>query len=117
MNENWTETYNKMFELANSTYTTWLNAVMWGTERALEFNKTLIAQYEANQFEGRKYVQDLSDKARQSVQLAQEALNESVKSYTTSISNMRAATETSVNDVNRKLDELANQFVANAPAN
>ncbi len=114
MNENMNVTYTRMFDLANATYNTWLNAIMWGTERALELNKTIIAQYEANQIEARKYAQDLAEKARQAALLAQESWRESVKSYSSNISSLRNATETNVNDVNRKLDELQHQFVATA---
>ena len=62
MKENMNVTYTRMFDLANATYNTWLNAIIWGTERALELNKTIIAQYEANQIEARKYAQDLAEK-------------------------------------------------------
>ena len=114
MNETMTETYNKLFDLANSTYTSWLNAMLWGTERVLEFNKSALVQLEASQTEARKYAEEMGAKTRQGVQLVQELIQENIKVYSNGITNLRTATESSVNDVNRKLDELQQQFVATA---
>ena len=109
MNETWTTTYNRFFELANATYTSWVNALVWGAERTLELNKTLVAQLEVSQAQSRKYIEDINEKNRQAVQLLQETVQNGLKTYSNNVNNLRTATESSVADINRKLDDLQQQ--------
>lgn len=117
MNENWTETYNRALELANSSYNSWLNLLMWGTERTLEFNKAVVAQIEISQAGSRKYAEDLNNKTREGVQVAQEVWQKSLKSYSTGLSNIRTATESNVDELSRRIEELEQRLAMAAQAN
>jgi len=114
MNENWLETPNKLFELLNETYTSVLNTWLWSTQRALEFNKLLVAQLEANQVEGRKYIDEITQKTRQGLQIIQEVWQDNMKSYSTNVSAWRAASEASVSELNRRVEQMQQRFEASA---
>ena len=120
MNENVTETPNvtevpnHVLDLVSETYSVLLNAWIWGNQRALEFNKVLLAQLETTQTEGRKYVEDLGSKTRQSIRIAQEAYQDTVKNYSVNLSNLRSASQNSVAEINRKLEEMQTRLEASA---
>ncbi len=120
MNENITETPNvtevpnQVFNLVSETYSVLLNAWIWGNQRTLEFNKTMLAQVETTQAEGRKYVEDLGSKTRQSIRIAQEAYQDSLKNYSVNLSNFRSANQNSVAEINRRLEEMQTRLEASA---
>lgn len=107
MNEtyNWTEIYNRAFELANATTNTWLDIVSWGVERSLNLNKALVAQFEESQREARKYINDLNGKSRESVELVNEVVQNSVQTYSNGISRIRNFGQNVANEVNQKANE------------
>ena len=115
MSENFTQTPNRLFDLVSDSYSTLLNTWLWSTQRALEFNKVIVAQIEANQVEGRKYVEELNSKARQGLQIMQEVWQEGAKTYNTNLNTWRTASESSVADLNKKFEQLQQRF--EAPAN
>jgi polyhydroxyalkanoate synthesis regulator phasin len=111
MSENWNNTSNRVFDLVSEGYNTMMNAWMWSTQRALEFNKVMVSQFEVSQNEGRKYVEEFNSKARQGMQLAQEMWQDNLKTYSENLSAWRSATETSVNELTNKVEELQHRMV------
>jgi polyhydroxyalkanoate synthesis regulator phasin len=111
---NVTEVPNQVFNLVSETYSVLLNTWIWGNQRALEFNKMVLAHLETSQYEGRKYVEDLGSKTRQSIRIAQEAYQDGVKNYSATLNNLRSASQTSMTEVNRKLEEVQNRLGASA---
>jgi polyhydroxyalkanoate synthesis regulator phasin len=114
MTENWTETPNRVLDLVSDSYNSLLNTWLWSTQRVLEFNKVLVSQFETNQVDSRKYVEDLSGKARQAIQILQEVYQEGLKTYSGNLSALRSASESSVAELNRKLEEIQQRFEASA---
>ena len=55
---------NKMFDLAYDYYYSVVNSVLWSQERMLGMTKTMVAQVEASQNEGKKLVSDFTDQAK-----------------------------------------------------
>ena len=92
MSEKVTETPNKLIDLISESYTTMINTLLWGTQRALEFNKVVISQLEVTQAESRKYFENLNKLNRQGMELLQETYQEGVKNYSTNVRNWRSTT-------------------------
>ena len=118
---NWSDTPNRFFELMSETYSVLLNGWMWSNQRALEFSKEVsklaFAQLETTQAESRKYVEDLGSKTRQGINLLQESYQEGVKAYSNNLGNLRSASEASIADVNRRLEQMQQRLEAPATAN
>ncbi len=114
MNENMNQTSNKLFDLWSESYNTMLNGMLWGTQRMLELNKAVVGQLEVSQIEGRKYVEDLNAKTREGLQVVQEMWQDSLKTYNTNVSSWRNATESSVMDLNRKVEQMQQRFEVSA---
>ena len=110
--QNWAEASNRMMNLWSETYSTWLNTWVWSSQRVLEFNKMLATQLETTQQEGRKYAEELSQKARQNSQVMQEVMQDGVKTYSANLNGWRATTESNADELNRRVAQMQQQFEA-----
>lgn len=117
MNEKLNETPNKVLDLVSESYSTLLNTWLWGTQRALEFNKVVISQLEVTQAESRKYLENLNKLNRQGLELLQEAYQEGVKNYSANVRNWRSATRSTVSELNGKLEQMQQQLDSTVTVN
>jgi hypothetical protein len=117
MSEKVTETPNKLIDLISESYTTMINTLLWGTQRALEFNKVVISQLEVTQAESRKYFENLNKLNRQGMELLQETYQEGVKNYSTNVRNWRSTTQSTVAELNGKLEQMQQQLDSTVTVN
>jgi polyhydroxyalkanoate synthesis regulator phasin len=109
----WTTTTNKIFELYTDTYYSLVNSLLWGQERMLQLNKTVVAQFEASQTEGKKFVDEYAERARRAQSIFQEAVEETVKATTTNLNTMRVASDASVVELNQKVEAISEKLATN----
>jgi polyhydroxyalkanoate synthesis regulator phasin len=106
---------NKMFDLAYDYYYSVVNSVLWSQERMLGMTKTMVAQVEASQNEGKKLVSDFTDQAKKTQALFQEVWQEGVKSATSNINAFRVASDAAVVELDRKIDVINEKLATTAP--
>lgn len=110
----WTNTSNKLFELYTDTYYSLVNSLLWGQERMLQLNKTLVAQFEANQTEGKKFVDEYAERARRAQSIFQEVVEETVKATSTNLNTLRVASDASVTELNQKVEAINEKLATNS---
>jgi len=109
----WTTTSNKLFELYTDTYYSLVNNLIWGQERMLQFNKTLVAQIEASQTEGKKFVDEYAQQARRAQSIFQEVVEETTKATATNLNTMREASDASVAELNQNVAVFNEKLTTN----
>jgi polyhydroxyalkanoate synthesis regulator phasin len=102
----WITTTNKLMDLANEYYYGAVNSILWGTEKSLALTKSIVAQVEANQHEGKKLLEDYTDRARRTQGIIQEVWQEGVKSTTTNMNALRVASDAAVVELDRKIESI-----------
>jgi polyhydroxyalkanoate synthesis regulator phasin len=113
----WMNISNKWLELANDNYNTFVKSVVWGQERALDLTKTVIAHLETSQVQSKKLVEDFTNQAKITQSLFQDSIQEGVKTTNKSFNNVRFASDASVEQLDRKIQEINEKLVANAKKN
>lgn len=110
----WTLVSNKMIDLYSDTYYGMVNSLLWGQEKALNMTKTLVAQVEANQAEGKKFVDEFTERAKKTQTLFQEVWQEGVKATTNNMNAFRVASDAAVVELDRKIESI-NEKLSAAP--
>ncbi len=111
----WTTLTNKVVDLYTDSYYSLVNTVLWGQERFLNMNKSLISQVESNQAEGKKFVQDYTERARRAQAIFQEVWQEGVKTTTTNFNAFRVASDAAVVELDRKIESINEKLSTAAP--
>lgn len=108
----WTVVPSKIFDLYSDSAYSLINSLLWGQERVLNITKTLVSQIEANQAEGKKFVDDFADKARRTQSLYQEIWQEGVKATTSNLNTFRVASDAAVVELDRKIGSINEKLAA-----
>ncbi len=117
MMNDWMNISNKWLELANDNYNTFIKSVVWGQERMLDLTKTIVSHLEASQVQSKKLVEDFTNQAKTTQTLFQDSIQEGVKSTSKSFNNVRFASDASIEELDRKIEEINGKLLANAKKN
>ena len=101
-----TDVTTRMTELAADTYTTWMNSLLWWQERSLDATKAFAGQAQRVRAESKGFVEDYNNKLVRGQQLVQEAWQDGVKTYMSSLDYLRNASDSTVADLNRRIDQV-----------
>jgi len=112
-----TDVTNKLFELANDTYRTYVKSLVWSQERALELTKVLVGQADSFQTQGKGLVEEYANQIQRSQQLFQTIWQETVKTNTELVNQYRVVTNENLNDLNSRLDTLQTKLETAARKN
>ncbi len=114
--ENTTNTSNKLFELGNETYQTYIKSLIWGQEQLLGFTRDMLTRTETFQREGLKLVDEYTENLRQGQKMVQEVVNNTVQTGQENWNQYRETTRENLETVNENVSK-AQAKVARAASN